>query len=89
MENASISDLTNNGWLENWKNVNDTIDNLTNNEKNILYWASNGKTSEETSFILGLTKHTVQTYRKKAIQKLNASNISHSISIARSCNMIV
>ena len=65
------------------------IDNLTNNEKNILYWASNGKTSEETSFILGLTKHTVQTYRKKAIQKLNASNISHSISIARSCNMIV
>ena len=65
------------------------IDNLTNNEKSILYWASNGKTSEETSFILGLTKHTVQTYRKKAIQKLNASNISHSISIARSCNMII
>ena len=25
VENASISDLTNNGWLENWKNVNDTI----------------------------------------------------------------
>ena len=51
------------------------IDNLTNNEKSILYWASNGKTSEETSFILGLTKHTVQTYRKKAIQKLNLEKI--------------
>ena len=60
----------------------------TTNEKEY-HIGLNGKTSEETSFILGLTKHTVQTYRKKAIQKLNASNISHSISIARSCNMIV
>ena len=62
---------------------------LTNSEIDVLYWAAQGKTSEETAMILGLTKHTLNTYRKRAIEKLNASNITHAIYLAQLYDLIV
>ena len=48
-------------------------------EIEVLYWAAQGKTSYETSLILGLTQHTVNSYRKNAIFKLEASNVVHAV----------
>ncbi len=53
-----------------------------------LYWAARGKTTEETAMILNLSGHTIATYRKLAIQKLNASNITHAVFIATGLGLI-
>mgnify|MGYP001253425383 CR=1 FL=1 len=62
------------------KNRNDPPkEKLTTGEVDFLYWAAQGKTSEETGIILGLTKNSLDTYRKRAIAKLNAANITHAV----------
>ena len=48
-------------------------------EIEVLYWTAQGKTSYETSLILGLTQHTVNSYRKNAIFKLEANNVVHAV----------
>jgi DNA-binding CsgD family transcriptional regulator len=65
------------------KNRNDPpTEKLTTGEIDVLYWAAQGKTSEETGMLLGLTKNSLDTYRKRAIAKLNAANITHAVYIA-------
>jgi LuxR family transcriptional regulator, quorum-sensing system regulator BjaR1 len=56
---------------------------LSNGEKEVLYWAGHGKTSEESGMLMKLTKSTVETYRKHAIAKLAASNITHAVYLAK------
>lgn len=53
-----------------------------------LYWAARGKTSEETAIILKLSPNTITSYRKQAIQKLNASNITHAVFLAAQLGLI-
>ncbi len=62
---------------------------LTTSEINVIYWAAQGKTAEETSLLLGLTKHTLETYRKSAIRKLNANNLTHAVYLAQQHGIIV
>lgn len=62
---------------------------LSHSEINVLYWAAQGKTAEETSMLLGLTKHTLETYRKRAIKKLGASNLTHAVYLAQQHGIIV
>ena len=58
------------------KNRNDPPkEKLSTGEIDTLYWAAQGKTSEETAILLDLSKHSLDTYRKCAIAKLNATNI--------------
>lgn len=52
---------------------------LTKREVDILFWAAQGKTSNETSIILGISQSTVDDYRKSAINKLDCSNITHTV----------
>ncbi len=62
---------------------------LSQGEIDVLYWAAQGKTAEETAILLGLTKHTLETYRKRATNKLNAANITHAVYLAQQNQIIV
>jgi DNA-binding CsgD family transcriptional regulator len=61
---------------------------LSKGEREVLYWAGQGKTSEETGLLMNLTKSTLETYRKRAIAKLNASNITHAVYLAKLYHLI-
>ncbi len=52
---------------------------LTRREALCLYWAAQGKSSIETAEILHITSDTVNTHRKRILQKLNCKNISQAI----------
>lgn len=52
---------------------------LTEREVQCLYWAANGKSSDETAIILKIKKSTVEDYRKHIKQKLNCSSMAHAI----------
>ena len=45
----------------------------------VLYWAAKGKTSHETALILDLSENTIKTYRRDAIKKMKANNITHAV----------
>ena len=55
---------------------------LTKREKECLFWTAKGKTSWETSRIIGRTETTVNFHLKKAMSKLNASNKCHAVTKA-------
>lgn len=57
-------------------------------EVEALYWAARGKTAEETAMILKLKENTIATYRKDAIKKLNANNITNAVWIATNIGLI-
>jgi DNA-binding CsgD family transcriptional regulator len=53
--------------------------NLSDRELEVLYWAGCGKTGEEISLILKLTKRGIRFHVSNLMFKLNASNISHAV----------
>ncbi|WP_436125305.1 helix-turn-helix transcriptional regulator [Aminobacter sp. LjRoot7] len=55
---------------------------LTPRELECLRWASAGKTSSETSIILGRSLETVRLHIKNAIAKLDAANRSQAVAMA-------
>lgn len=56
---------------------------LSDGEREVLYWAGHGKTSYETALLMQLAQSTVETYRKRAIAKLAASNVTHAVYLAK------
>ena len=52
------------------KNLNINEYKLTEREIECLYWAANGKSSEETAVILKIKPSTVEEYRKKNKEKI-------------------
>lgn len=52
---------------------------LTKREIECLYWAANGKSSEETATILKIKPATVDEYRKQIKKKLNCNNLVHAV----------
>jgi DNA-binding CsgD family transcriptional regulator len=61
---------------------------LSLREIDCLQWSHAGKTSWETSVILGLSEHTVVHYLKRAIKKLGAANKVHAVAIALSRGLV-
>lgn len=55
---------------------------LTDREKECLYWAAEGKTSWETAKILQISKRTVVFHLQNASRKLNAANRQNAIARA-------
>ncbi|MCA8967776.1 MAG: helix-turn-helix transcriptional regulator, partial [Planctomycetes bacterium] len=55
---------------------------LTDREKECLTWAAEGKTTWETSQILGISERTVIFHLKNVAQKLNVSNRSQAVARA-------
>jgi DNA-binding NarL/FixJ family response regulator len=54
---------------------------FSNNEQKILELLSIGNNTKEISEVLGLTPFTVDSYRKKLLQKTHTKNVAHLISM--------
>jgi LuxR family quorum sensing-dependent transcriptional regulator len=52
---------------------------LSERERQILQWTGAGKTAWETSRILGLSEHTVNTHLRNVRGKLDAANITQAV----------
>ncbi|MGI9304335.1 MAG: LuxR family transcriptional regulator [Gammaproteobacteria bacterium] len=61
---------------------------LTNREKECLLWAAEGKTTWETSQILGVSKRTIIFHLENAARKLDVSNRTHAVARAVSQSII-
>jgi DNA-binding CsgD family transcriptional regulator len=61
---------------------------LTKRELACLFWAAEGKTSDETATILGITGRTINAYFGSISKKLGTSNRVHSIMMATSTGLI-
>ncbi|MFK7856161.1 MAG: substrate-binding domain-containing protein [Granulosicoccus sp.] len=61
---------------------------ISNRERECLQWASQGKTSWETSQILGVTESTVIYHLRNATRKLNATNRVHAVAKALKASII-
>ena len=55
---------------------------LSPRESEVMMWTACGKTCEEISTFLFLSKETIRAQIKSACRKLNASNKTHAIAIA-------
>ncbi len=55
---------------------------LTPREAEVLMWTACGKTCEEISSFLFLSKETIRSQIKSACRKLDANNKTHAIAIA-------
>ncbi len=56
-----------------------TQEELSPREKDCVYWASLGKTAEETGVILNIAKKTVEKYLEKSKNRLNCRNTAHLV----------
>lgn len=61
---------------------------LSERERQVLEWASAGKTSWEIAAILQLSEHTVNQYLASVIQKLGATNRVHAVAKAMRLKLI-
>lgn len=52
---------------------------LTAQEVACLFWASQGKTAEDTADILGISPQTVYSYRKQIKRKLKSESMAHAV----------
>lgn len=59
-----------------------TNDQLTNRERECVYWTAAGKTSGEVGIILGISENTVNHYLSAAALKLGAVNKAHTVAKA-------
>jgi DNA-binding CsgD family transcriptional regulator len=63
-------------------------DPLSERERECLYWASAGKTTDEVAMILGVSSNTVNSYVAHAIQKFGAKNRAMAMATAIRNGMI-
>lgn len=61
---------------------------LSRKELEVLKWFIQGKTSWETSVIMGISERTVRFYAETIIQKLDASSRTHAVAIALHLGLI-
>ncbi|MFN0262470.1 autoinducer binding domain-containing protein [Tepidamorphus sp. 3E244] len=52
---------------------------LTEREQEVLLWAAQGKTSEDTAVILGISRETVETHIRASMAKLDAVNKTQAV----------
>ena len=55
---------------------------LSERERECLFWAAEGKTTDETALILDVSNNTVNGYMQQAIRKLAAPNRAKAVAIA-------
>ena len=54
---------------------------LTRREQQVLYWTARGDSTRDTAVRLRLGTETVKFHRKNIIDKLNARNMVHAVSM--------
>ncbi|AHY05481.1 LuxR family transcriptional regulator [Serratia plymuthica] len=72
------------------KNVADLEKNarFTDRENEILYWASVGKTYQETGMILGIKTGTIKFHMSNIVKKLGVANARHAIRLGMELQLI-
>lgn len=55
---------------------------LTQREREVVYWTACGKTAEETAIILGITERGIRFHVANILPKLNAVNMSQAVAKA-------
>lgn len=91
-ELASSRFMTDQGYRENifkYEICLPTIEPLSRHEISIIYWSARGKSSQDIGVILGLSKHTVDTYRRSLLKKMHVTNMPQAIHKAVQLHMIV
>ncbi|SEG71796.1 DNA-binding response regulator, NarL/FixJ family, contains REC and HTH domains [Methylobacterium sp. 190mf] len=66
----------------------DAFGHLTGREREVLIWASRGKTSAEIALILDLRERTVNFHFDQAMKRLNVVNRTHAVARALSLRLI-
>jgi DNA-binding CsgD family transcriptional regulator len=66
----------------------DAFGHLTSREREVLTWASRGKTSAEIALILDLRERTVNFHFDQAMKRLNVVNRTHAVARALSLRLI-
>ncbi len=61
---------------------------FTERENEVLYWASVGKTYQETGMILGITTRTVKFHMSNIVKKLGVANARHAIRLGVELQLI-
>lgn len=61
---------------------------FTERENEILYWASVGKTYQETGMILGITVRTVKFHMSNVVKKLGVANARHAVRLGVELQLI-
>lgn len=61
---------------------------LTERENEILYWASVGKTYQETGMILGIKTRTVKFHMSNIVKKLGVANARHAVRLGVELQLI-
>ncbi|KFK92273.1 MULTISPECIES: LuxR family transcriptional regulator [unclassified Serratia (in: enterobacteria)] len=61
---------------------------FTERENEILYWASVGKTYQETGMILGITTRTIKFHMSNVVKKLGVANSRHAIRLGVELQLI-
>jgi DNA-binding CsgD family transcriptional regulator len=56
--------------------------NISEREKEVLYWMAEGKTAEEIGIILGISKRTVEWHAHQAKTRARAANIVQTVAMA-------
>jgi DNA-binding CsgD family transcriptional regulator len=70
------------GFVRHAKAADEPTERLSNREIECLRWSAAGKSSEEIAIILGLSAHTVGSYLKIAMRKLNSVNRMQAVARA-------
>lgn len=71
-----------------FENVEQEVERLTPREKECLTWLARGKSIDDISVILGISRHTVRVYSDTARAKVNGLNITHAVAKAITLNLI-
>jgi LuxR family quorum sensing-dependent transcriptional regulator len=59
-----------------------TTHSLTPREREVLWWAAQGKSASEVAEILHISKRTVEEHTQNAIRKLGTDNRTQAVAIA-------
>jgi DNA-binding CsgD family transcriptional regulator len=70
------------GFVRHAKAADEPAERLSNREIECLRWSAAGKSSEEIAIILGLSAHTVASYLRSAMRKLNSVNRMQAVARA-------
>ncbi|WP_323098278.1 helix-turn-helix transcriptional regulator, partial [Serratia marcescens] len=61
---------------------------FTDRENEILYWASVGKTYQETAMILGIKTGTIKYHMSNVVKKLGVTNARHAVRLGMELRLI-
>lgn len=61
---------------------------LRTREKEVLSWAAQGKTAEETGEILGISNRTVEWHLKNVRNRIGAANVVHAVFMATKAGVL-